>query len=78
MHTYTTFSKLGYDVLGESSPVPSAALCPAEKLHWNISPELAEDIQSAKRNLDRYNNNMRDVWVNITIVLCTTKTSQLM
>ena len=44
---------MGYDILGEPSPVPIAALCPAEKLQWNISPETAKDIQIAKNNLDR-------------------------
>ena len=49
-----TSSKTGYDILGESSPVSSSALCPAEKLHWKLSPESAEDVQVAKRNMERY------------------------
>ena len=45
---------MGYDILGEPSPVPSTALCPAEKLQWNISPETAEDIKIAKKNHHEY------------------------
>ena len=46
--------KLGYDILGEPSPVPSSALCPAEKLHWKISTQTMEDIQTSKKNIDEY------------------------
>ena len=49
---------MGYDILGEPSPVPIAALCPAEKLQWNISPETAEDIQIAKKNHHEYVNSI--------------------
>ena len=46
--------KVGYDILGESSPVPSSALCPAEKLQWKLSTEITNDILTAKKNLDEY------------------------
>ena len=46
--------KVGYDILGESSPVPSKVLCPAEKLQWNLSTEITNDILTAKKNLDEY------------------------
>ena len=48
--------KLGYDILGEPSPVPSGSLCPAEKLHWKLSTEVSNDILTAKKNLDEYVN----------------------
>ena len=54
MYVCSFYRKLGYDILGESSPVPSTALCPAEKLHWKLSTETAEDIETAKKNLDEY------------------------
>ena len=43
-----------YDILSESSTVDPASLHPAEKLQWNISSETAQDIETAKRNIDRY------------------------
>ena len=46
--------KIGYDILGESSPVPSKILCPAEKLQWKLTTEITNDILTAKKNLDEY------------------------
>ena len=43
-----------HDVLAEHSAVEPSILQPAEKLEWNISPESARDIDTAKRNFDRY------------------------
>ena len=61
---------MGYDILGEPSPVPIAALCPAEKLQWNISPETAEDIQIAKKNHHEYVNSKLYAKINnITCIL---------
>ena len=60
MHSWSYFCvlsrKLGYDILGESSPVPSNVLCPAEKLQWNLSTEITNDILTAKKDLDEYVN----------------------
>lgn len=58
---------MGYDILGESSPVPSTSLCPAEKLQWKISPETANDIQTAKKNLDEYVTIHVDVHVHWSV-----------
>ena len=41
-----------YDVFADVSPVESSALRPAQQLQWNISPDTAADIQTAKINMD--------------------------
>ena len=41
-------------------------LQPAKKLEWNISPESARDIETAKKNLDRYG---KDQWSRIIAIL---------
>ena len=68
VHTCTP-RKLGYDILGESSPVPSNVLCPAEKLQWKISTETAKDIQTAKKNIDQYVEWMYHRWSLLLILL---------
>ena len=40
------------------SSVSSHQLNPAEKLHWNISQECVNDINTAKVNLDKYEHCM--------------------
>ena len=61
MYGHELCRKLGYDILGEPSPVPNSALHPAEKLQWKISTETAEDIQASKKNIDRCVE-----WINLT------------
>ena len=46
-----------YDVMSETSSVEASSLRPAEKLEWNISPDIANSIETAKVNIDRC-----DVW----------------
>ena len=41
------------DFIKYKSLVPSAQLVPAQQLHWNISPESAEDIEAAKLRIDK-------------------------
>ena len=42
-----------HNVLSEKSPVPVSALRPVQPLHWNITPRVAEDIQTAMTNMDK-------------------------
>lgn len=42
-----------HDVLAESSPVPSSVLRPFQLLEWNISPQVAKDIEIAKEKIDK-------------------------
>ena len=41
------------DLLAYDCPVPIQQLSPAQQLHWNISKKTAEDIEAAKRNIDK-------------------------
>jgi len=56
-YSNVTFRKLDSLIDYESS-VSSHQLNPAEKLQWNISLECANDINTAKVNLDKYEHYM--------------------
>ena len=47
-----------YDVLAEHSAVDLSILRPAQRLQWNISSETARDIDTAKRNFDRFGKSI--------------------
>ena len=45
-------------MLAEHSAVDPSIPQPAKKLVWSISPESARDIDTAKRNFDRYGKSI--------------------
>lgn len=54
MNIFCTFlTSYKYNMLEDPSAVDSTTLMPAKKLEWNISPELARDIENAKKNVDK-------------------------
>ena len=51
--TDSHFYRQSEDLLNYKSFVSAEQLVPAQQLQWNISPESAKDIESAKARLDR-------------------------
>ena len=60
LHTYPYLHcRHSDDIIAYDCPLPIHKLTPAQQLQWNISLKTAEDIETAKINIDRLVNYLK-------------------